>query len=142
MQKEKRQFSLTLLMRILLALLIVVSIGVFANSVMRYNQLKDEERRLSAMLDDLNLEIERFHDHLDSAEQVEELLDNYSEYQEMLKQTDPELAATVEEIQAKKAEIDAMLANSKNREYIEEIARKQCNLFYPDEEIIYNDRND
>ena len=88
-------------MRILLALLIVVSIGVFANSVMRYNQLKDEERRLSAMLDDLNLEIERLHDLLDSAEQVEELLDNYSEYQEMLKQTDPELAATVEEIQAK-----------------------------------------
>ncbi len=142
MQKEKKQFSLTLLMRVLLALLVVVSIGVFANSVMRYNQLKDEEHRLSAMLTDLNLEIERLNDLLDSAEQVEELLQNYSEYQEMLMETDPELAATIEEIHAKKAEIDAMLASSDNREYIEKIAHQQCNLFYPDEEIIYNDRND
>ena len=142
MQKEKKQFSLTLLMRILLALLVVVSIGVFANSVMRYNQLKDEEQRLSTMLDDLNLEIERLNDLLDSADQVEELLQNYSEYREMLEETNPELVATIEEIRAKKAEIDAMLASSENRAYIEKIAREQCNLFYPDEEIIYNDRND
>ena len=118
-------------MRVLLALLVVVSIGVFANSVMRYNQLKDEEHRLSAMLTDLNLEIERLNDLLDSAEQVEELLQNYSEYQEMLMETDPELAATIEEIHAKKAEIDAMLASSDNREYIEKIAHQQFLLSTP-----------
>ena len=128
-------------MRILLAILVVVSVGVFANSVMRYNQLKDEEQQLSALLEELNFEIERLTELLDSAEEVEELLKNYSEYREMIEETDPELAATVEEIRAKKAEIDEMLASSDNREYIEQIARDQCNLFYPDEEIIYNDRN-
>ena len=128
-------------MRILLGILVVVSIGVFANSVMRYNQLKDEEHQLTVLLDELNFEIERLGELLESAEQVEELLQNYSEYREMLRETDPELAATLEEIRAKKAEIDAMLASSENRKYIEQIAREQCNLFYPDEEIIYNDRN-
>jgi len=34
------------LIRILLATLIVVSIGVFANSVMRYNALMDEQKEL------------------------------------------------------------------------------------------------
>ena len=129
-------------MRILLALLVVVSIGVFANSVMRYNQLKDEEKQLKEMLDSLNLEIERLNELLHSAEQVEELLKNYAEYQEMLRERDPELAASIEMIRAKKAEIDEMLASSENRAFIEQIAREQCELFYPDEEIIYNDRND
>ena len=142
MQKEKKQYSLTLLVRILLALLVVVSIGVFANSVMRYNQLKDEEKQLKEMLDSLNLEIERLNELLHSAEQVEELLKNYAEYQEMLRERDPELAASIEMIRAKKAEIDEMLASSENRAFIEQIAREQCELFYPDEEIIYNDRND
>ena len=119
----------------------MVSIGVFANSVMRYNQLKEEEQQLTLLLEGLNLEIERLGELVDSADQIEELLTNYAEYREMLKETDPELAATIEEIQAKKAEIDAMLANSDNREYIEQIARDRCNLFYPDEEIIYNDKN-
>ena len=141
MQREKKQFSLTLLIRILLGVLVVVSIGVFANSVMRYNQLKEEEQQLTLLLEGLNLEIERLGELVDSADQIEELLTNYAEYREMLKETDPELAATIEEIQAKKAEIDAMLANSDNREYIEQIARDRCNLFYPDEEIIYNDKN-
>ena len=129
-------------MRLLLALLVVVSIGVFANSVMRYNQLKDEERRLTELLTSLNEEIERLNELLDSGEQVEILLKNYAEYREMLSQTDPELVATIEEIQAKKAEVDALLASSENRSFIEQIAREQCALFYPDEEIIYNDRND
>ena len=129
-------------MRILLGLLVVVSIGVFANSVMRYNQLKDEENQLKEMLDSLNLEIERLNELLHSAEQVEELLKNYAEYQEMLRERDPELAASIEMIRAKKAEIDEMLASSENRAFIEQIAREQCELFYPDEEIIYNDRND
>ena len=142
MQKEKKQYSLTLLVRILLALLVVVSIGVFANSVMRYNQLKDEEKQLKEMLESLNLEIERLNELLHSAEQVEELLKNYAEYQEMLRERDPELAASIEMIRAKKAEIDEMLASSENRAFIEQIAREQCELFYPDEEIIYNDRND
>ena len=125
-----------------MALLVVVSIGVFANSVMRYNQLKDEEKQLKEMLESLNLEIERLNELLHSAEQVEELLKNYAEYQEMLRERDPELAASIEMIRAKKAEIDEMLASSENRAFIEQIAREQCELFYPDEEIIYNDRND
>ncbi len=119
----------------------VVSIGVFANSVMRVNQLKEEERELTEMLRSLNEKIEELNELLDSGDEIRELLTQYSEYREMLRETDPALAATIEEIQAKKAAIDALLASSKNREYIERIARDECSLFYPDEEIIYNDRN-
>ncbi len=128
-------------MRILLGILVVVSIGVFANSIMRYNRLKEEERELTELLLSLNAQIEELREQLQSGEKLEELLQNYAEYREMLEEDDPDLAATLEEIQAKKAQIDAMLASSENREYIEEIARDQCALFYPDEEIIYNDGN-
>ena len=48
--EEKKQFSLTLLVRVLLAVLIVVSIGLFANSLMRYNALEDETAELEAEL--------------------------------------------------------------------------------------------
>ncbi len=128
-------------MRVLLAVLVLVSVGVFANSVMRYNQLKDEERELNRLLLSLNEEIEELNELMESSEAVKELLRNYAEYREMLRETAPELAATIEDVQAKKAEIDALLADSQNREYIERIARDKCSLFYPDEEIIYNDRN-
>ncbi len=141
MQKEKKQFSLTLLMRVLLALLVLVSVGVFANSVMRYNQLKDEERELNRLLLSLNEEIEELNELMESGDEVKRLLQNYAQYREMLRETNPEIAAAIEDIQAKKAEIDALLADSENREYIERIARDKCSLFYPDEEIIYNDRN-
>ncbi len=141
MQKEKKQFSLTLLMRVLLAVLVVVSVGVFANSVMRYNQLKEEERELEALLHALDEEVERLQELMGAGEDIEELLELYRAYREQEEIDDPELAASLEELEAMRAELDAMLQDSKNRAYIEQIARERCKLFYPDEEIIYNDRN-
>ena len=53
MEKERKQFSMSLLVRILLGILIVVSLGIFANSTMRYNELQKEERELEEVLNNL-----------------------------------------------------------------------------------------
>ena len=50
MANNKKQFSLTLLTRILLAVMVAVSIGVFAYSVMQYNLLMEEKAELEAEL--------------------------------------------------------------------------------------------
>lgn len=95
-EKPKKQFSLSLLVRIFLAVIVVVSIAVFVNSVMRYNELRME--------------------------------------QEELEQTKIELQEEKEELQE--------LSESKGTEsYVIKMARKFWNLFFPDEEVFYNDRN-
>ena len=96
-QEKKKQFSLTLLMRVLLGVLVVVSIGIFANSVMRYNALLEEQRELEEKLAD---------------------------YQEM------------------KEELQELLNSDYDYEYIVKIAKEQLGLYFPDEEIFYNDRNE
>lgn len=98
MSKEpKKQFSLTLLMRVLLGVLVVVSIGIFANSVMRYNALLEEQRELEHKL---------------------------ASYEEM------------------KEELQELLNSDYDYEYIVKIAKEQLGLYFPDEEIFYNDRNE
>ena len=98
MSKEpKKQFSLTLLMRVLLGVLVVVSIGIFANSVMRYNALMEEQRELENKL---------------------------ASYEEM------------------KEELQELLNSDYDYEYIVKIAKEQLGLYFPDEEIFYNDRNE
>lgn len=52
MENKKKQFTLSLLMRILLGVLIVVSIGIFANSAMRYNELVKEQQKLEEELEE------------------------------------------------------------------------------------------
>ncbi len=52
MENKKKQFTLSLLMRILLGVLIVVSIGIFANSAMRYNELVKEQTKLEEELEE------------------------------------------------------------------------------------------
>ncbi len=96
-KEKKKQFSLTLLMRVLLGVLIVVSIGVFANSVMRYNALLEEQKALEAEL----AEYRR------AREELQELLDSDMDY-----------------------------------EYIVKIAKEKLGLYFPDEEMFPNDRND
>ncbi len=93
-EKQKKQFSLSLLVRIFLTVIVVVSIAVFVNSVMRYNELRAE--------------------------------------QEELEQTKIELQEEKEELQE--------LSDSKGTEsYVIKMARKFWNLFFPDEEVFYND---
>ena len=45
-QKTKKQFSLSILMRVFLAVIVVVSLAVFVNSVMKYNELRTEQEEL------------------------------------------------------------------------------------------------
>ena len=96
-QDNKKQFSLTLLMRALLGVLIVVSIVIFANSVMRYNELLEQQKELEAQ---------------------------FARYQEM------------------KEELQEILNSEDDYEKIVKIAKEQLGLYFPDEEIFYNDRNE
>jgi len=96
-QEKKKQFSLTLLMRMLLGVLVVVSIGIFANSVMKYNALLEEQRELEAKL---------------------------AEYEEM------------------KSELQELLDAGYDYDYVVKVARERWGLYFPDEEIFYNDRNE
>ncbi len=99
MQKEKqrkKQFSLSLLVRVFLAVMIVVSLVVFINGVMRYNELLQEQREL---------------------EQVKAgLVEEKEEYQELLN-------------------------SEQDENYIIRMARKFWGLFFPDEEVFFNNRN-
>ena len=95
-ENKKKQFSLSLLVRIFLAVIVVVSIAVFVNSVMRYNELRTQ--------------------------------------QEELEQTKIRLVEEKEELQD--------LADSKGSErYVIKMARKFWNLFFPNEEVYYNNHN-
>lgn len=69
--EQKKQFSLTLLVRVLLTVLIVVSIGLFANSLMRYNALEEETAELEAELKDYRDEREELQDLLAAAQDGE-----------------------------------------------------------------------
>ena len=76
MSKEpKKQFSLTLLMRVLLGVLVVVSIGIFANSVMRYNALLEEQRELEHKLASYE----------EMKEELQELLNSDYDYEYIVK---------------------------------------------------------
>lgn len=141
MAKEaKRQFSLTVLVRILLALLVVVAVGVFANSIMRVNALREEEKELEAVLVALIETREELNELLGSSEAVEELLADYEEYQK-LAQTDTAVGEVLEELERKKAELQELIHSSKYKDHIVKIAKERLGLYFADEEIIYNDKN-
>ena len=96
MEEKKRQFSLSLLVRIFLAVIVVVSLAVFVSSVMRYNELRAEQEELEETRAEL-------------IEEKEELIE---------------------------------LSESKGTDkFVVKMARKFWNLFFPDEEVYYNDRN-
>ena len=95
--EKKKQFSLSLMMRILLGVLVVVSIGIFAGSVMRYNALIEEQKALEAQL---------------------------QKYEEL------------------KEELQELLNSDMDRDYIIKIAKEQMGLYFPDEELFINDRNE
>ena len=92
---RKKQFSLSLMVRIFLAVLVVVSIVVFVSSTMRYNEL--------------------------------------------LKQKE-ELEQTKNELTDEKEELKELTEADKDEAYVVRMARKFWNLFFPDEEIFFNNR--
>ena len=137
--KSKKQFSLSMLMRIFIAIIIVVSLIVFATSIMKYNKLVEEEKQLEAIVTDLRLLKEKLIISAGSAERLSYILSNYEEYQRIMNsEPESELASQLAELEIKKRELQDLLNNSKNKEYIVEIAREQLGLYFPDEEIYYS----
>ena len=92
---RKKQFSLSMMVRIFLALLVVVSVVVFVSSAMRYNELLKKKE---------------------------------------------ELEATRDQLTGEKEEMQELVNADQDEAYIVRMARKFWNLFFPDEEIFFNNR--
>ena len=138
--KTKKQFSLSFLMRIFLGLLVILSIGICARSIMRYNELNREAERLEAALKELGeLRAELIED-LGSAEELKRILTDYQAYNELI-DAGTATSEALEEYQAQLDRIREILNSSKNKDYIVKIAKDELNLYFADEEIIYNDIN-
>lgn len=141
MQKNsKKQFSLSIMLRIFLVLIVLISIGIFANSVMKYNALLEEQQELEQLLTLINEHIEELEERLGSGEQVQQLLNDYEAYQEMI-DSGSEIGMTLEEIEALKTRLRELINDSENKDYIVRVAKERLNLYFPDEEIYYNDQN-
>lgn len=138
--KTKKQFSLSFLMRIFLGLLVILSIGICARSIMRYNELNREAERLEAALKELGeLRAELIED-LGSAEELKRILADYQAYNELI-DAGTATSEALEEYQAQLDRIREILNSSKNKDYIVKIAKDELNVYFADEEIIYNDIN-
>ena len=138
--KPKNQFSLSLLIRIFLGLLIVISIGICARSIMQYNELNREAERLESALAELRVIRAELIEDLGSADELNRILENYQVYTELIN----EGTATSEALQEYQMQLDhirELLNSSKNKDYIVKIAKDELHLYFADEEIIYNDIN-
>jgi cell division protein FtsB len=106
---------------------------------MKYNKLVEEEKQLEAIVTDLRLLKEKLIISAGSAERLSYILSNYEEYQRIMNsEPESELASQLAELEIKKRELQDLLNNSENKEYIVEIAREQLGLYFPDEEIYYS----
>lgn len=113
---------------------------VFANSVMKYNAMVEEQKELEELLNELNEDIEELEDLLGSGEEVQKLLNDYESYQEIINSNN-EIGYTLEEIEEKRERLKQMIESSDNKDYIVRIAKDRLGLYFPDEEIFYNDKN-
>ncbi len=139
-EKAKKQFSLSLLMRIFLALLVVISIGICARSIMQYNELNREAEQLEEALADLKEIRAELIEDLGSADELKHILADYQAYNELIN-ADTTTSDALKEYQAQLDYIRELLNSSKNKDYIVKIAKDELNLYFADEEIIYNDIN-
>ena len=142
MQKKegKKQFSLSLLMRIFLGLLVVISIGICARSIMQYNELNKEAEQLETALEELHEIRAELIENLGSADELKRILADYQIYKDLIDAD----TATLEDLREYQAQLDyirELLNTSKNKDYIVKIAKDKLNLYFADEEIIYNDIN-
>ena len=138
--KEKKQFSLSLLMRIFLGLLVIISIGICARSIMQYNELNREAEALEQALEELAETRARLIEDLGSADEINRILNDYQAYKELMDE-DTATFEVLEEYQTQLNYIRELLNSSKNKDYIVRIAKDELNLYFADEEIIYNDIN-
>ena len=138
-QKQKKQFSLSILMRIFVGVIVVVSLIVFANSVMKYNELKKEEEALEQIVYDLRILREELTLRAGSADQLSYILSDYKAYQEAKK--DPAFAEYLTALEEKHQELLNLMNESDNKEHIERLAREKLGLYYPNEQIFYANSN-
>jgi cell division protein FtsB len=139
-QEGKKQFSLSLLMRIFLGLLVVISIGICARSIMQYNELNKEAEQLETALEELHEIRAELIENLGSADELKRILADYQIYKDLIDAD----TATLEDLREYQAQLDyirELLNTSKNKDYIVKIAKDKLNLYFADEEIIYNDIN-
>ena len=115
-EKAKKQFSLSLLIRIFLALLVVISIGICARSIMQYNELNREAEALENALKELSETRAELVEDLGSADELKRVLSDYQLYQELIDEASPTSEA-LEEYRAQMDYIRDILNSSKNREY-------------------------
>ena len=127
-------------MRIFLGLLIIISIGICARSIMQYNELNREAEQLEAALLELGEMRAKLIEDIGSAEELKRVLADYRAYNELI-DAGTATSEGLEEYQAQLARIREILNSSKNRDYIVRIAKDKLNLYFADEEIIYNDIN-
>lgn len=102
--------------------------------------MMEEKAELEKVLGALNENIEELEELLGSGEEVEALLHDYRAYQEMMA-SGGEVGETLEEIEAQKEHLRQMIESSENKEYIVRVAKERLHLYFPDEEIFYNDQN-
>ena len=127
-------------MRIFLGLLIIISIGICARSIMQYNELNREAEQLEAALLELGEMRAKLIEDIGSAEELKRVLADYRAYNELI-DAGTATSEDLEEYQAQLARIREILNSSKNKDYIVKIAKDKLNLYFADEEIIYNDIN-
>lgn len=139
-ERTKKQFSLSMLVRVFLAIIVVVSLVVFANSVMRYNQLREEEAELQALVDELTLLKEELTVLAGSSEELSRILSDYAEYKKLIN-SDSEIGAHLAELEIKKAELMEFFNRAENKDYIIKQV-KALGLYFPDEEIFFTNSND
>ena len=139
-EKTKSQFSLSLLVRIFLGLIVVISIGICARSIMQYNELTREAEQLEEALIELeDIRAELIED-LGSADELKRILADYQAYNELIN-SGTATSDVLAEYQMQLDYIRELLNSSKNKDYIVKIAKDELNLYFADEEIIYNDIN-
>ncbi len=139
-EKTKSQFSLSLLVRIFLGLIVVISIGICARSIMQYNELTREAEQLEKALIELeDIRAELIED-LGSADELKRILADYQAYNELIN-SGTATSDVLAEYQMQLDYIRELLNSSKNKDYIVKIAKDELNLYFADEEIIYNDIN-
>ncbi|MBE6698676.1 MAG: hypothetical protein E7584_00305 [Ruminococcaceae bacterium] len=136
--KTKKQFSLSLLVRIFLGLLVIISICIFARSIMQYNELNREAQALEDALNELGETRARLIEDLGSADELNRILNDYQAYKELI-EADTATSDALAEYQTQLDIIRELLKSSKNKDYIVRIAKDELNLYFADEEIIYND---
>lgn len=135
-QKAKKQFSLSILMRVFIAVIVIVSLVVFANSVMKYNKLTEEEEQLEKIVSELRVIREELIITAGSAERLSEILSNYDEYKRLMNE-DTELSSQLARLEMMRIELQEMLNDPEVSDYIKRLAREKLGLYFPDEEIFF-----